>query len=415
MDPSSFLALVVLASVIGSSIGVVTGLVPGIHVNTAAALLLAAYPAMEAALCGIAGENTTLFVAAVIVSAATVHSFVDYVPSVFMGAPSADDALVVLPGHRLLMDGRGMAAVRASAVGSLAGCVCSLAVAVPVAALMQAGLADCIRQVTVAALIIVVMALILKEKTMGKAAASAFLIGASGLFGWVCLFRYGDATGPVGFGNVLFPMLTGLFGMPALIASMGNSKIPEQRDEPTAGGLKQGVKGVIAGSVTGWFPGVTASACAAVTSMAVENEKPEEYISMVSSVGTASVVFALITLVATGRKRSGAMVAVAEITGGDFFFAFLLGAVACGAIVGYFATVACGKLVSQRVSGADMRKLNMAIIVALVTMSYASCGLLSLTVLTVAVTLGMVPLLLGVGRVSLAGCLIIPALIAYLT
>ncbi|NLL94666.1 MAG: hypothetical protein GX224_02765 [Thermoplasmatales archaeon] len=414
MDPGNFLLMVVLSSALGSSIGVFTGLVPGIHVNTAAAALLTAYPAMDALLSPVTGGNSPAFIAAVIVSAATVHSFVDYVPSVFMGAPDADDSLVVLPGHRLLMEGRGMAAVRASAVGSLAGCVCSLALAMPLAKAMEAGLSDLIARVTVAALAIIMVALVCKERTLRDAACTAMLLGASGLFGWVCLTKYGDATGPMGFGNMLFPMLTGLFGLPALVDSMGNPEIPVQRDEGAGVGLLPGIKGVVAGSVTGWFPGVTASACAAVSSMASENRDAEEYISTVSSVGTASVVFALITLISTGRQRSGAMVAVADVTGGNVPFTFLLGAVACGAVVGFFATVAAGRFVSNRVSGVDMRKFNAVVIAALVAMAFASGGLLGLAVLAVAAALGTLPLALGVGRVALSGSLIVPAFMAYL-
>ncbi len=62
-----------------------------------------------------------MVVACCIFAASTVHSFVDFVPSVFIGAPDPDEALSVLPGHRLLMEGRGMAAVRAAAVGSAVG------------------------------------------------------------------------------------------------------------------------------------------------------------------------------------------------------------------------------------------------------------------------------------------------------
>jgi len=41
-----------------------------------------------------------------------------YHPSIFLGAPEADTALAVLPGHALLMEGRGEEAVRLSAIGS---------------------------------------------------------------------------------------------------------------------------------------------------------------------------------------------------------------------------------------------------------------------------------------------------------
>ncbi len=45
-----FLAAVVVSVLIGSAVGTFTGAVPGIHVNTAAAILAAAYPAVAAAI-----------------------------------------------------------------------------------------------------------------------------------------------------------------------------------------------------------------------------------------------------------------------------------------------------------------------------------------------------------------------------
>lgn len=45
-----FLAAVVAAVLIGSAVGTFTGAVPGIHVNTATAVLAASYPAVAAAI-----------------------------------------------------------------------------------------------------------------------------------------------------------------------------------------------------------------------------------------------------------------------------------------------------------------------------------------------------------------------------
>ena len=49
MDPS-LLAVCLAMSAVGCALGLFSGLVPGIHVNTLAAMLLTAYPALETAL-----------------------------------------------------------------------------------------------------------------------------------------------------------------------------------------------------------------------------------------------------------------------------------------------------------------------------------------------------------------------------
>ena len=119
MDPT-LTALCVLMALLGCAIGTFSGMVPGIHVNTLAALLLASYPAIEAMI-PLEPSDSAVAVACCVMSASVVHSYVDFVPSVFIGAPDSEDAVSVLPGHRLLLQGRGMEAVRSAAIGSLVG------------------------------------------------------------------------------------------------------------------------------------------------------------------------------------------------------------------------------------------------------------------------------------------------------
>ncbi|MDD4185799.1 MAG: tripartite tricarboxylate transporter permease, partial [Candidatus Methanomethylophilaceae archaeon] len=99
----SLMILVIYASIIGAAIGTASGLIPGIHVNTLAVLMAVGLPFTTDALSGIvpAGQVPILMSSAV-VSAAVVHSFTDFVPSVFVGAPDEDEILSLLPGHRLL-------------------------------------------------------------------------------------------------------------------------------------------------------------------------------------------------------------------------------------------------------------------------------------------------------------------------
>ena len=114
MDPGLILICVAL-SFAGSCMGAFSGIVPGIHVNTLASVLLAAYPAIESVLEPAAGAyGASVAVCCCIMSASVVHSFLDFVPSVFIGAPDSEDCISVLPGHRLLLQGRGMEAVRAA-------------------------------------------------------------------------------------------------------------------------------------------------------------------------------------------------------------------------------------------------------------------------------------------------------------
>jgi putative membrane protein len=54
------------------------------------------------------------------------HSFLDFIPSVFLGAPDSDTALSILPGHKLLLEGKAYEAVKLTVIGSLGALVFSV-------------------------------------------------------------------------------------------------------------------------------------------------------------------------------------------------------------------------------------------------------------------------------------------------
>ena len=136
MDPGTML-VVLLFAVLGSLLGMGSGLVPGMHVNTLALLLLAAsVPLLEgiAHLCsefGLRPELASLLLSVLIISASVTHSFVDFLPSLFLGIPDESKVLSVLPAHRLLLAGQGRPALVCAATGSLIGATVALLLAVP--------------------------------------------------------------------------------------------------------------------------------------------------------------------------------------------------------------------------------------------------------------------------------------------
>ncbi|MFQ6106680.1 MAG: tripartite tricarboxylate transporter permease [Thermoplasmata archaeon] len=142
MDPLALSICILLLSFIGTSLGVLTGLTPGIHVNLVATAFLALHPQLVVLisfLCGWAQptyEDALLLISCVIVANAVSHTFLDYIPSVFLGAPDADTALSVLPGHRMLLEGSGYEAVLLSAFGSLVALSFFMCLLVPVRLVM---------------------------------------------------------------------------------------------------------------------------------------------------------------------------------------------------------------------------------------------------------------------------------------
>jgi len=133
MDSLVFLALDLALIFVGTVVGIMTGLVPGIHTNTVAAVLMTVNGSLTLGLVGFLGNGSFLeaqvALICFLVAVAMAHVFISYIPATFLGAPDESTALSVLPGHRLLLQGRGMVALRLSAQGGLAAvllCVSSV-------------------------------------------------------------------------------------------------------------------------------------------------------------------------------------------------------------------------------------------------------------------------------------------------
>ena len=412
------LLMVLLASIIGAAIGTFTGLIPGIHVNTAATVMLGAYPLLAktfAPMCDYAGMGCTVLVSACIMSASAVHSFVDFVPSVFIGVPDGDEVLSVLPGHRLLLMGQGMKAVRAAAIGSVVGSVSALMLSIPLQWLMLNGGSGIIEHFTVGILFFTLSVIVIcSERPM----ASLILLILSGSMGYAvncwdipCHGLFGDST-------LLFPLLTGLFGLPPLLEKTGTPREVIQIDDggdPV--GPVPGLKGVATGLIAGWFPGITATAGAALMSAFSEEKDPARFISMTASIGTITSVFSLVTLSVSGSGRSGTCMVVKEIIGDALngfcseAFMIILIAIAFASCIGYMATIACGKLMVGLSGRIPEDSMNNGVLVLILVLALLMTGPFGLALLTISAAVGMIPPRIGISRICLTGCLMVPALI----
>lgn len=106
--PESSLRIVAFIG-LGVALGTISGLTPGLHANNFALRLAAAAPSVP---------GPPMLVGAAMLAAGVVHTFLDIVPAIALGVPDAAMAASALPGHRLVIEGRGHEALRLSATGS---------------------------------------------------------------------------------------------------------------------------------------------------------------------------------------------------------------------------------------------------------------------------------------------------------
>src|SRR3989344_5735050 len=103
---------IILAVLLGCLMGVLTGLTPGLHINLVALILFSISPVLL-------GYTNVIAVASFIIAMSITHTFTDFISATYLGAPSDDTALAVMPAHRLLLEGMGHEAVKLTVIGSL--------------------------------------------------------------------------------------------------------------------------------------------------------------------------------------------------------------------------------------------------------------------------------------------------------
>lgn len=90
---------ILLGVCLGVILGTISGIIPGVHANTLAGALLG----LQVVLLTLLGP---LALAGTMFAALITHTFVDAIPSTFLGVPDADTSLSVLPAHALCLGGR---------------------------------------------------------------------------------------------------------------------------------------------------------------------------------------------------------------------------------------------------------------------------------------------------------------------
>jgi putative membrane protein len=391
-----------LGTLIGVALGTVSGIIPGVHANTLAGVLLS----LQLALLAFLGP---LALAGAMFAALITHTFVDAIPSTFLGIPDADTSLSVLPAHALCMEGNGEEAVRIAALGS----ACAMVIAVPLSILcffalpaLQPYFDWWIGILLVAS----VGYMIVTSEAPGWAFAVFLVSGLLGTFalhyaflGWHTL---------AGGSAILMPLLTGLFGISVLLtASRGT--LPEQNfqglrvDDRTV--VKCSVLGTFAGVAVGWLPGLsTASANGVLASLIGYEKDRRAYILATNAANTANAFIGLTALFALSRMRNGVMVALSELPLPTMSELMVVGVLA--ACAAYLITIGLSRS-AHRLRGIDSRLMNRGVIAFVVCLSFLLTGPFGMVILLLAIAVGLVPHLVNIPRVYCMGAIMVPVMI----
>ena len=422
------MVILALASLLGTFTGILTGLIPGIHVNTVTALLLAG--SAGCASLGIEYSALLAFTCSLAIS----HTFFDVVPGLFLGVPG-DETFALLPGHRLVKRGEGETAIRLSVAGSVVGLALGLLVVTALLTLGNVvGAAERLIRPWMFFVLAGVSIILIATDRHKSWSAVTFL--ASGLLGVAVLgspLVAGGSEAPV---NALFPSLAGMFGVAGLLFAIGTTNgsgtpVPENREEKSAGaGLPatrvawSGGRGGLAGLLVGLLPGLGAANAATLLLLleqwrgrrGTEDEQDRSYLVTTSSLNTAEALFAIAALYLIGRSRSGASIAVEQILGGSVtqrdLLQISLFMIAAGVIASWIMW-RLGKRFAVGFGKVDNVGLNWSVIVFLSALAYLLLGGGGLTILIAATAVGLIPCYFKARRAQLMGFFLVPTMLFY--
>ncbi len=393
---------VLAALLVGVLCGIFTGLAPGIHTNLVSAVMLSISPALLTLV-----DAPTLGV--FIISMSVVNAFLNAIPSIYLGAPDAETALSVLPGHRMLLRGRGYEAVKLTVLGSFWSLVL-VSVLAPFVISGLVWLNDVLADWIGWLLLVIAVWMIFREKNKFGA---LFVFLLSGVLGLLVLGM--DIKEP------LFPLLSGLFGLSGLVTGLGEDiRIPVQRiDGSTSISFMSLARTVgvasFMGTMVGFFPGV-GPAPAAVIGSQVVHEDDKSFLALVGGINTANLAASLLTFYALDKARNGAVVAVRELlTTINFgqFMLFLIVSLISGCI-GLVLTFWFARHFAKLMGKVNYTLMCILVIITIVVLVPAISGWLGLLVLAVSTLAGMIAPLMGVSRSQAMGCLLLPVMLWFL-
>ena len=393
-----------IALLIGVIAGTITGLTPGIHINLVAASLIA----FSAFFLTFANP---LALVVFIVAMSITHTFVDFIPSIFLGAPDEDTALSILPGHSFLNEGKGYHALVYTLYGSISAVVIIL-IFTPLFILFLPKIYDFFTPVIFFILLLTSLFLIFTEKEGILKALIVFFL--AGFFGIASLNN--------NIQDPLLPMLTGLFGGSSLMLSIKKKvKIPEQEiaklkeikmEKKELG--RSFLASFISAPLCSFLPVIGSGQAAIIGSSLVEDMNKKEFLFLLGAINTVIMALSFVTLFAIEKSRTGSAVAVGkllELSSKDVTTIIIT--IILSSFLAFFLTIFIGKFFARNISKINYTILSLIIICILIVIVFIFSGFLGLLVFATGIATGLVAIQIGVKRIFLMGCLIIPTLLIY--
>jgi len=388
---------ILISTLIGIFAGTITGLLPGIHINLVGTILVG----LSATLFSLINP---IYLISFIASMAITHTFIDFIPSIFLGCPDTDTQLSVLPGHELLKEGKGYEAVMLTARGGIWAVFLFIFLSFPLAFLFS-NIYGTIHSAMFWVLLETSFLLIFTEK---KKFTALFVFAISGLLG-LCVLNSGIK-------EPLLPLLTGLFGSSMLVMSIKNKiQIPKQEiTSPKNKMLKPLIGAVIASPLCGFLPGLGSGQAAILGNTILRIDK-KGFLSLIGATNILVMGLSFVSLYSIQKTRTGAAAAIHEIIGilSWKILLILMIVVLINGVISFFLTKFLARFFSEKIRKINYSVLSIATTIFLVIIVLIFSGIYGFLILIAATLTGIYCNSLQVKKTHMMGCLLIPTILFY--
>jgi len=393
--------LIIMCGIIA---GIFTGLIPGIHINLISVLLLSFSPLLLQ-------YTNIVSLCCFIIAMSVTHSFLDSIPSIFLGAPDSDMALGVLPGHRYLLKGLGLTAVKLTVIGSFGALLLSILFFPLLVPLVKFGY-PLIENYIGYILIAVVVFMIMRDR---KRVWAFFVFLIAGVLGLIVLNM-------PNFEDPLFPLFSGLFGISTLAISLSeNESIPSQVKHQyvrvkTSKVFKALFSGGFSGFITAVMPGLGASTAAVISMQITKNLKEDGFMILMGSINTFNFILSMVTLYVLDKARNGSIIVIQELVDAITInhIVIFLSAVLIAGSLSVFLALGLSKVFSKIMSIVSYRKMVLSVIFLITALVLVLTGPLGLLILIISTAIGIIPPAVHISRTHSMGCLLLPVILYFI-
>jgi putative membrane protein len=388
----------ILFLLIGVSAGIISGLTPGIHINLVGTLIVALSLSFLSFI-------DPLYLTIFIVAMSITHTFIDFIPSIFLGCPDTETELSILPGHELLKEGYGYGAIMLAVRGCLTAVFLLMILSVPLI-LFFSKTYDSIKFLIPYILIIASFFLIFTEKKKMNA-LMVFIL--TGLLGMITL--------NIDLKESLLPLLTGLFGASSIILSIKTkTQIPKQEiSEIKIKKVKPTIAAIIASPLCGFLPGL-GSGQAAIIGNSISKTDNKGFLFLLGITNMLVMGFSFLSLYAISKARSGSAVAINNLIGipSIKLLILILITILISGIISFFVTKNLAKFLSEKIYKINYSLLSKITLGILILVVIFVSGFLGFIIFIISTLTGIYCITQKVKRTNMMGVLLLPTIILLL-